>query len=209
MVDPRPSSAWLVAGASFIVVTACTPPPHAPAKEPPSVAPVAPLAPLVTSARSPVSLRRQGLVVELPEGELWRSTQRGTFTLARHAETASELWVKRWHQGELVSTATCAHQAQLWQPTVEAPEHPPERTLTVEHPTGYHTSVTLHGWSNGDTWFGQLTAHGAAIRDCLTFVYKTRAPASSLGKAVVDQRLLAVLDTLPTLRVQKATELPE
>jgi hypothetical protein len=228
MVDPRPSPAWLVAGVSLIVVIGCasglsgntrvsddtripdhTQPQRASATQPPNVAPGAPLAPLVTSSRSPVSLRRQGVVIELPEAESWQIAQRGTFTLARHAETASELWVKRWHQGERVSTATCAHQAELWQPAVKMPEPAPERTLTLEQPADHHTAVTLHGWSNGDTWYGQLTAHGAAIRDCLTFVYQTRAPASSLGKAVVNQRLRAVLDSLPTMHVQKPTELPQ
>lgn len=209
MVDPRQSLALLVAGVFLIVVSACSTASLAPPMESPRVTAGAPPAPLVTSAGSPVSLRRQGVVFELPEAELWRLTQRGTFTLARHDETASELWVKRWYQGERVSAATCAHQAQLWQPAVNLPDHPPERTLTLQHPTGYHTVVSLHGWSNGETWHGQLTAHGAAIRDCLTYVYRTRAPASSLGKAVVNQRLRALLESLRTLHVQDPTDLPK
>ncbi len=160
------------------------------------------LSPLTATPGVGVFLAEHSLSIALPEPKLWQVNKVGTYARASHTETASVLWLKRWRQGERVSVASCEHQSRLWQPGLAPPVTPPTRRLTLTAPAHYHTAVTVHEWRDGDTWHGRLTANGAAIRDCISYVYLTRAPDSPLGKAIVTQRVDVMLDALRSARIQ-------
>jgi hypothetical protein len=75
----------------------------------------------------------------------------------------------------------------------------------VHAPPEYRTQVNVAVWPDGETWRAQLTASGAAIRECFSYVYRTQAPRSPLGRAVVTQRLDVMREALDATRVTGAT----
>jgi hypothetical protein len=160
------------------------------------------LSPLTATPAVGVFLPEHSLSVALPEPKLWQVNKVGTYARGSHPETASVLWLKRWRQGERVSVVSCEHQSRLWQPRLAPPVTPPTRRLTLNAPANYNTVVTVHEWRDGATWHGRLTANGAAIRDCISYVYLTRAPDSPLGRAIVTQRVDVMLDALRSVRIQ-------
>lgn len=165
--------------------------------------------PLTTSRNAPLFLPSHSVTLSLPERELWQVNEVGSYFRAFHAETAGELWVKRWSEGERVSALTCTRQSQLWRPSLAAPSTPATRRLERSIAVDYHTEILLHQWADADVWRGQLTANGGAIRDCLTYVYFTHAPNSPLGRAIVAQRLEVMLEVLEDLRTEStASKLP-
>lgn len=168
-----------------------------------------PATPLTKSRRAPLLLAPHSVTLSLPERELWQVNEVGSYARAYHAETSSELWIKRWSEGERVNTAACARQSQLWRPRLAAPSTPTNRQLERTIAADYHVEIQLHQWADDGSWHGQLTANGAAIRDCLSYVYFTHAPDSPLGRAVVAQRLDVMLEVLEELSVQStASNLP-
>jgi hypothetical protein len=168
-----------------------------------------PATPLTTSRRAPILLAPHSVTLSLPERELWQVNEVGSYSRAYHAETSGELWVKRWSEGERVNSAACARQSQLWRPRLAAPSMPPSRQLERTIATDYHVEIQLHQWADDGSWHGRLTAHGAAIRDCLSYVYFTHAADSPLGRAVVVQRMDVMLEVLEDLNVQStASNLP-
>jgi hypothetical protein len=134
-------------------------------------------------------LSAQSLYVTLPEEDSWQGRNDGTYFHATHSETASQLWVKRWRQGELTNAERCAAQAKLWRPDLARKSDAGAASRLVQAPAEYHTQVNVQLWSDDESWRGQLTANGASIRECFTYVYRTRAPRSPLGHAIVQQRL--------------------
>lgn len=166
------------------------------------------LSPLTETATGWVAANSQSLALALPEPMLWKAGQTGTYFHATHADTRSHLWVKRWRQGELTSAARCWAQSLLWRPQLAAPQLAPQRTTTLQVAGDYHTEVNVHVWSDGETWRGQLTASGASIRDCMAYVYRTNAPRSPLGRAVVEQRTSAMLSALRATRRLEPSSLP-
>lgn len=165
--------------------------------------------PLTTSRRAPLLLTSHSVMLALPERELWQVNEVGSYSRASHAETSGELWVKRWSEGERVNPTTCARQSQLWRPRLAAPSMPSTRHLERTIATDYHVEIQLHQWADHGSWHGRLTANGAAIRDCLSYVYFTHAADSPLGRAVVTQRMGVMLEVLETLNVHStASNLP-
>lgn len=166
------------------------------------------LSPLTETATGWVAANSQSLALALPEPMLWKVRRVGTYFHASHADTRSELWVKRWRQGELTSAARCQTQSLLWRPKLAAPQTAPLRTTTLRVANDYHTEVNVHVWSDGETWRAQLTASGASIRDCFAYVYRTDAPRSPLGRAIVEQRANAMLSALRATRRLEPSALP-
>lgn len=206
---------WVSVGLMTLVLGCGAPstqPPHL-GSPPPNPTPGASLAPLTAATFSQRLAPEQSLALALPEASLWQMRNEGTYTRAAHAETASELWVKRWRQGEVVSAANCEAQSLLWRPELGAPSelHAPSSSTPILHaPADYHTHVDVRIWADGETWRGQLTATGAAIRECFAYVYRTRAPRSALGRAVVEQRLGVMRRALEATRVtSRTTEAPD
>lgn len=151
----------------------------------------------------------QSLVLVLPEAKLWRTGSDGTYYHAAHTETASELWAKRWRQGEVVGPHQCAAQSALWRPDLTPPNgsysQTPNAPEVVDAPPGYHTRSQADVWEAGDAWYAQLTATGVAVRECFTYVYRTRAPRSPLGRAVVTQRVKVMSRALAATRTTSPT----
>lgn len=164
-------------------------------------------APLTAASLERRSVPAQSLSLMLPEGNLWRARTTGTYYHATHSETASELWVKRWRQGQLVNPERCAAQAGLWRPELAAPNRPSVELAShtsMQRPAGYHTDVKVHVWADATSWRAQLTASGASIRECFSYVYTTRAPRSPLGRAIVAQRLQVMQKALAETEVAGA-----
>lgn len=198
------TAALLITGAGCSGHSARVPEPADPRTSPTSELSSLTVAPLTAARQASVFIQEHSLAIPLPEPKLWQVNKVGTYARGTHTETASVLWLKRWRQGERVSFDSCAHQSRLWQPKLVPPAIAPTRELTLTAPDDYHTRIAFHEWRDGVIWHGQLTAHGAAIRDCISYIYLTKAPNSPLGKVIVAQRLNAMLDALENARVQSA-----
>lgn len=211
MVRACCSAVNLVSASVTLLVLACsaTAPKPVHVSSPAPNASIVSLTPLTATTLTHRTASAQSLSIALPEANLWQTGNQGTYYHAVHSETASELWVKRWRQGEVVSSNQCAAQSALWRPDLVPPNGEPSETLrneeTLDVPSTYHTQVGVQVWPAGDFWHGQLTASGAAIRECFAYVYRSRAPRSPLGRAVVNQRLSAMRQALAATRVIGAT----
>lgn len=212
--SPSPTSRGSVHGVCFVIIAltlGCgAPSTHAPfASSPASTPSLVSLAPLTAASLTLEHVPSQSLSLRLPEANLWRSGSDGTYYHATHVETASDLWIKRWRQGQVVSAAECAAQSALWRPELAVPNveqlKTPSASLVIHAPPDYHTQVNVTVWADGANWQAQLTASGASLRECFSYVYRTRAPRSPLGRAVVSQRLKVMRDSLAETRVTGAT----
>lgn len=167
------------------------------------------LTPLTASSLTEHMAPAQSLVVALPEAALWQVRDEGTYFHAVHPETSSELWVRRWRQGQLVNSDECAAQSALWRPDLVRPNGPQVETQrrddVIDAPPTYRTAVNVRWWAEDEVWNAQLTASGAAIRECFTYVYRTRAPRSPLGRAVLEQRLNVMRSALASTRITGVT----
>jgi hypothetical protein len=108
-----------------------------------------------------------------------------------------------------VSSDRCAAQSALWRPDLAPPNGPQVETQrgdeVIDAPPSYRTAVSVRSWAEGDVWHTQLTASGAALRECFTYVYRTRAPRSPLGRAVIEQRLNVMQAALSATRTTGVT----
>lgn len=200
MVGRRNAVKWVSVGLTTAALGCVAPTKTAAPSSPVPVPAHAALSPLTETAIAWVAASSQSLSLALPESMLWRTGRVGTYFHATHAETHSELWVKHWRQGVLTTAAQCQAQSLLWRPLL-APPDAAARATVLHAPLDYHTQVNVSVWPEGETWRAQLTASGAAIRDCLVYVYRTDAPRSPLGRTVVEQRVSAMLSALEATRL--------
>lgn len=203
VVTPRAGVTWAVAAVVTLVLGCGAPSSPSSPHTSPARKPTGSLVPLTAAHPTRHLVASQSLLLLLPEATRWQGQREGTYYRAVHLDTASELWVKRWRQGELVNAEQCAAQSLLWRPELAGPNESPVQTSIARVttiPPGYRTRIDVQVWEDGETWRGQLTASGASIRDCFAYVYRTRAPRSPLGRAVVQQRIDVMQNALRATR---------
>jgi hypothetical protein len=145
---------------------------------------------------------RYSVVVALPERDSWQiDDTREAWWTARHRASQSELSVRTWRAGRLVTAEDCKKQIRLWRPEGPDPEARPESVIerrVIDAPAGYATELVV-GVQRGDQGSeleGFVIAVGHTIGECYAALYSTRAggknPESTLGErlALVTEGIL-------------------
>ncbi len=175
----------------------------------PPVAPVRP-APIVEArikglGEAPmgefVSLRF-GLKLPLPDGKAWRiDDHEGSWLVARHPGSGSELVVKGWREDAVMNRARCEERARFWRKIPERESADIVERHAVDVPVGFDTVVevgviapALRGkkGKGEEELRGVAMAFGGKGRRCFTWVYTTSAGGRG-AEAVLGERLATMV----------------
>ncbi len=146
----------------------------------------------------------------LPDAQRWRAAPRDSWWSIAHEPTHSVLELKRWRADGLVRPDDCEADAMLWRPELRDAGKPvvEERRFMTEAEVEFALRVHAEAGHDGSTR-GRVHAHGASLRECLSFVFTTRAVGGD-APAIVAERLQLVADhvvpSLMPLRVEQRVE---
>jgi hypothetical protein len=151
-----------------------------------------------------VSLRF-GLKLPLPDGKGWRIDDHGgSWLVARHGESGSELVVKVWREDTVVNRGRCEERARFWRKIPERESADIVEKHAVDVPSGFDTVVevgviapalggkTAKTAKPGEDLRGVAMAFGGKGRRCFAWVYTTSAGGQG-AEAVLGERLATMV----------------
>jgi hypothetical protein len=148
-----------------------------------------------------VSLRF-GLKLPLPDGKSWRIDDHdGSWLVAKHVGSASELVVKVWREDSVVNRGRCEERARFWRKIPERESADIVEKHAVDVPSGFDTVVevgviapALRGKAAkvGEDLRGVAMAFGGKGRRCFAWVYTTSAGGQG-AEAVLGERLATMV----------------
>lgn len=148
-----------------------------------------------------VSLRF-GLKLPLPDGKGWRiDDHEGSWLVARHAASGSELVVKGWREEAVMNRGRCEERARFWRKIPERESADIVEKHAVDVPPGFDTVVevgviapALVGKKAkvGEELRGVAMAFGGKGRRCFAWIYSTSAGGQG-AEAVLGERLATMV----------------
>ena len=201
--DPSRLRCYLFGGCALLIA-ACEPPP--------AVVPVVPSTPVPIVATRPPALGdgpmgdfvslRFGLKLPLPDGRSWRIDDHdGSWLVAKHAASASDLVVRVWREEAVMNRARCEERARFWRKIPERESADSVEKHPVDVPVGFDTVVevgviapALAGKKArvGEDLRGVAMAFGGKGRRCFAWIYTTSAGGPG-AEAVLGERLATMV----------------
>jgi hypothetical protein len=143
-----------------------------------------------------VSLRF-GLKVPLPDGKGWKiDDHAGSWFVARHGGSGSELVLKVWRDDAVMNRARCEERARFWRKIPERESADIVEKRAVDVPLGFDTVVEVGVIApvgkKGEELRGVAMAFGGKGRRCFAWVYTTSAGGPG-AEAVLGERLATMV----------------
>jgi hypothetical protein len=145
---------------------------------------------------------RFGLKLPLPDGKAWKiDDHEGSWLIAKHAASGSELVVKVWREEAVTNRARCEERARFWRKIPERESADIVEKHAVDVPSGFDTVVevgviapALRGKTAkvGEDLRGVAMAFGGKGRRCFAWVYSTSAGGQG-AEAVLGERLATMV----------------
>ncbi|HVY49006.1 MAG TPA: hypothetical protein VHB21_24115 [Minicystis sp.] len=193
MADARVACAAAIA----LAVAACAEaPPPPPAPRPLAPPPVA-AAPDFAGAKLGVyRSRRFQIALPLPDGHAWHIDDHGgTWLVAKHAPTGSELDVRVWAEDGRANTKTCEESARVWRKLPEREGADVVDRLAIDAPAGFDTHADLLVFPTGAAdapLRAAVIAFGGRMHRCFAYVFTTVAKGPDAERAA-GARLAAIV----------------
>jgi hypothetical protein len=185
-----------------------------PPRPPPIVTPPPPALPALGAGKwgdfvSP----RFGLQLTLPDGRAWSiDDHAGSWLVARHAATGSELALRTWREDGIANRMRCEEQARLWRklPAKEGADLVEQRSLDV--PPDFDTRVevgvvtplpgarAVKDQPSGIRGF--VLAFGGKAHRCFAYVFATHAEGPGAEQAVGERLATMVQGSLQKIRLR-------
>ncbi len=156
---------------------------------------------------------RFGLQLTLPDGRAWAiDDHSGSWLVARHAATGSELALRTWREDGVSHRMRCEEQARLWRklPDKEGADLVEQRSVNV--PPDFDTRVEVgvvtplpgaRGAKATDAGIrGFVLAFGGKGHRCFAYVLTTRAEGPGAEQAVGERLAAMVQGSLEKIRLR-------
>lgn len=150
----------------------------------------------LTAPRASITLSSQNIVLELPQGDSWKSAgRRGTFSGILQASSQTEIWVRHQPARRTVTVQECQQEAIAQLSLLREPATTVSRSK-ASSPQGYAGELHAMGIQGG----AQLLVVSVAPSRCFALLFRTK------GQGHQQRLMIAEQEIVPQMRAPGVSE---